>query len=97
MRANLRNNSKRAVRQKRSKFFMSTIIKFGLAAFAVGAFTTLASKADTPDATFAFTKHSLPVPGAYFQNRENQQPALSIQNGSRCGWHALSLMRHCSL
>jgi hypothetical protein len=50
---------------------MNTIIKFGLAAFAAGAFSTLPSKADnnTPD---SFTRHGLPIPGAYFKN---QQPA----------------------
>ena len=53
---------------------MNTIIKFGLAAFAAGAFSTLPSKADnnTPD---SFTRHGLPIPGAYFKNRESQQPA----------------------
>jgi hypothetical protein len=52
---------------------MKTIAKFGLAALAVGAFSTLPSMADTPDATFAFTKHGLPVPGAYFKAKERQQ------------------------
>jgi hypothetical protein len=53
---------------------MNTIIKFGLAALAVGAFSTLPSKADntTPD---SFTRHGLPIPGAYFKNQESQQPA----------------------
>jgi hypothetical protein len=53
---------------------MNTIIKFGLAALAAGAFSTLPSKAEntTPD---IFTKHGLPIPGAYFKNRESQQPA----------------------
>jgi hypothetical protein len=52
---------------------MNTIIKFGLAAFAAGAFSTLPSKADntTPD---SFTRHGLPIPGAYFKNKESQQP-----------------------
>jgi hypothetical protein len=54
---------------------MKTIAKFGLAALTVGAFSTLPSKADTPDATFAFTKHGLPVPGAYFTAKERQQAA----------------------
>jgi hypothetical protein len=56
---------------------MNTITRFGLAALAAGAFfvSTLPSQADTPDATFAFTKHGLPVPGAYFQNKENHQTA----------------------
>jgi hypothetical protein len=51
---------------------MNTIIKFGLAAFAAGAFSTLPSKAETPD---TFTRHGLPIPGAYFKNKESQQPA----------------------
>jgi hypothetical protein len=44
-----------------------------LPALAVGAFSTLPSKADTPDATFAFTKHGLPVPNAYFKAKERQE------------------------
>jgi len=51
---------------------MNTIIKFGFAALAAGAFSTLPSKAETPD---IFTKHGLPIPGAYFKNKERQQPA----------------------
>ncbi len=51
---------------------MNTIIKFGLAALTVGAFSTLPSKAETPD---TFTRHGLPIPGAYFKNKESQQPA----------------------
>jgi hypothetical protein len=51
---------------------MNTIIKFGLAALAAGAFSTLPSKAETPD---SFTRHGLPIPGAYFKNQETQQPA----------------------
>ena len=52
---------------------MNTITKFGLAAFAAGAFSTLPAKADntTPD---SFTKHGLPMPGAYF-HKEAQKPA----------------------
>jgi hypothetical protein len=51
---------------------MNRTIKFGLAALAVGAFSILPSKADntTPD---SFTRHGLPIPGAYFKNRERQQ------------------------
>jgi hypothetical protein len=52
---------------------MKPIAKFGLAALAVGAFSTLPSNADTPDATFALTKHGLPVPGAYFKAKERQE------------------------
>ena len=51
---------------------MNAIIKFGLAALAAGAFSTLPSKAETPD---TFTRHGLPIPGAYFKNNESQQPA----------------------
>jgi hypothetical protein len=51
---------------------MNTISKFGLAALAAGAFSILPSKADTPD---SFTRHHLPIPGAYFKNKESQQPA----------------------
>ena len=50
---------------------MNTIIKFGLAALAAGAFSTLSTKAETPD---IFSQHNLPVPGAYFKNKEIQQP-----------------------
>jgi hypothetical protein len=60
---------------------MNTIIKFGLAAFAAGAFSTLPSKADnnTPD---SFTRHGLPIPGAYFKN---QQPATIAVSKSEKG------------
>ena len=53
---------------------MNTTIKFGLAALAVGAFSILPGKADntTPD---SFTRHGLPIPGAYFKNKESQQLA----------------------
>jgi hypothetical protein len=51
---------------------MNTISKFGLAALAAGALSTLPSKAETPD---IFAKHGLPIPGVYFKNKESQQPA----------------------
>ncbi len=51
---------------------MNTIIKIGLTALAAGAFSTLPTKAETPD---TFTRHGLPIPGAYFKNKESQQPA----------------------
>jgi len=51
---------------------MNTMIKFGLAALASGALSTLPTKAETTD---TFTRHGLPIPGAYFKNRESQQPA----------------------
>jgi hypothetical protein len=53
---------------------MKTISKFGLATLAAGAFwaATLPGKAETPD---IFTRHGLPIPGAYFAQKENQKPA----------------------
>ena len=51
---------------------MKNIVQFGLAALAAGAFFALPGKAETPD---IFTKHGLPLPGAYFKNKESQQPA----------------------
>jgi hypothetical protein len=53
---------------------MNTIIKCGFAALAAGAFLTLPSKAETPDLSNPFTRHGLPVPGAYFKVDESQQP-----------------------
>jgi len=58
---------------------MNAIIKFGLATLAAGALfgTTFSAKADeyASELSNPFTKHGLPVPGAYFKNRENPQPA----------------------
>ena len=51
---------------------MNTITKFALAALAAGAFSTLPSKAETPN---PFTRHGLPIPGAYFKKKESQQLA----------------------
>jgi hypothetical protein len=61
---------------------MNTIIRFGLAALTAGAFSTLPSKADRPD---IFTQHGLPVPGAFFKNKENQQPATVAVSESEKG------------
>ena len=65
---------------------MNTTIKFGLAALAVGAFSILPGKADntTPD---SFTRHGLPIPGAYFKNKEiknkeSQQLATIVVSNS---------------
>ena len=58
---------------------MNSIIKFGLATIAAG--TILGSmvtvKADdyASELSNPFTKHGLPVPGAYFKSQENQQSA----------------------
>jgi hypothetical protein len=58
---------------------MKTIAKFGLAALAAGAFFggTLPVNADqyASQVSNPFTKHGLPIPGAYFQARENQRVA----------------------
>jgi hypothetical protein len=53
---------------------MKTISKFGLATLAAGAFWAVAlpGKAETPD---TFTRHGLPIPGAYFAQKESQKPA----------------------
>ena len=58
---------------------MKLIAKFGLTALTLGAFfgTALSSMANTPDLSNPFTKHGLPIPGAYFQARENQ-PAVTV-------------------
>jgi hypothetical protein len=52
---------------------MKTIGKCGLMALAAGVFWTvsLSGRAQTPD---IFTKHGLPIPGAYFSHRESQRP-----------------------
>jgi len=49
------------------------MFRFGLCALATGALglTSSLSNADTTAAANAFTKHGLPVPGAYFKNKEN--------------------------
>jgi len=54
---------------------MKTIAKFGFAALAVGAFfgSALSSNANTTDPSNPFTKHGLPIPGAYFKAKESQQ------------------------
>ena len=56
---------------------MKTIARFGMAALAVGAFfgSTLPVNADEYASQLSnpFTKHGLPVPGAYFKAKENQQ------------------------
>ena len=64
---------------------MNTIIKIGLAGLFLGPFSALPSGADTPDATIAFTKHGLPVPGAYFKARENK---LSVMKHRRLYYYS---------
>ena len=62
---------------------MKTTIKFAVALLATGAFfgTTLPSKADTD----IFTKHWLPIPGAYFAAKESQKSATVAVNKSGQG------------
>jgi hypothetical protein len=63
---------------------MKIIGKFGLAALAAGAVwgVSLRGSAQTPD---IFTKHGLPIPGAYFAHREIQKPATVAVSKSREG------------
>jgi hypothetical protein len=61
---------------------MKTITKFGFAVLAAGAFfgSTLLANADQDASQLSnpFTRHGLPVPGAYFQARENQQATVAV-------------------
>jgi hypothetical protein len=58
---------------------MNSIIKSGLATIAAGIIlgTTVTVKGDeyASEHSNPFTKHGLPVPGAYFKSQENQQSA----------------------
>ena len=58
---------------------MNLIIKSGLAAIAAGTIfgSAVTVKADeyASELSNPFAKHGLPVPGAYFQSKENQQTA----------------------
>jgi hypothetical protein len=63
---------------------MTTIGNFGLALLAAGVFwgVSLSANAQTPD---IFTKHGLPIPGAYFTHRESPKPAILAVSKSRQG------------
>ena len=63
---------------------MDVILRFALCALTTGAFllTTSPSKAETPDPANPFTKHGLPVPGAYFKSKETPPPAAVAASGS---------------
>jgi hypothetical protein len=52
--------------QKIGKYWFATVVTGALLGGA------LLSKAETPD---TFTRHGLPIPGAYFENKASQQPA----------------------
>ena len=68
---------------------MNTIIKFGLATLTAGAFlaSTLQARADEYASASSnyFTKHGLPVPGAYFKAKESQQATTIAVSKSGVG------------
>jgi hypothetical protein len=54
-----------------------TMLKFGLTTLMTGALlllTTSPGNTETPNPNNPFTKHGLPVPGAYFDNKAHTQP-----------------------
>ena len=63
---------------------MKTISKFGFVLLAVGTFwnVSLSGSAQTPD---IFTKHELPISGAYFTHRESHNPPTAAVNKSGQG------------
>src|SRR5258708_30832789 len=65
---------------------MKTIAKFGLAPLAAGAFfgSTLPANADqdVSELSNPFTKHGLPVPGANFKAKKNQQATTAAVSKS---------------
>jgi hypothetical protein len=77
---------------------MNTIIKCGFAALAAGAFSTLPSKAETRDFSNPFTKHGLPVPGAYFKVNESQQPTtVAVSKSEKRAGEQKQLMSKAAL
>ena len=65
---------------------MNIIFRFGLGTLVTGAFclTTSLANADTPEPANAFTKHGLPVPGAYFKNKEEtSQTAVVVAKSGK--------------
>ena len=59
------------------------MVKFGIFILAAGTFFAGVSptKAETPDAN-PFTKHGLPVPGAYFKSKETPPSATVAASAS---------------
>jgi hypothetical protein len=59
---------------------MNLMFGYGLCALATAAFslTTLLRNADTLDTANPFTQHRLPVPGAYFKNKESTQQSVVV-------------------
>ncbi|HEX6565968.1 MAG TPA: hypothetical protein VF020_16885 [Chthoniobacterales bacterium] len=66
---------------------MNSIIKFGLATIAAGTIlgTTVTVKADeyASERSNPFTKHGLPVPGAYFKSQENQSATIAVSKSGK--------------
>lgn len=60
------------------------MVKIGLFLLATGTFFAGASptKAETPDPANPFTKHGLPVPGAYFKSKETPPSAAVAASAS---------------
>jgi hypothetical protein len=60
------------------------MVKFGIFILAAGTFFAGASptKAETPDPANRFTKHGLPVPGAYFKSKETPPSAAVAASAS---------------
>ena len=60
------------------------MVKFGIFILAAGTFFAGASptKAETPDPANPFTKHGLPVPGAYFKSKESPSSAAVAASAS---------------
>jgi hypothetical protein len=63
------------------------MVKFGIFILAAGTFFAGASptKAETPDPANPFTKHGLPVPGAYFKSKENPPSAVAASASAKSG------------
>jgi hypothetical protein len=60
------------------------MIKFGIFMLVAGTFVAAASatKAETPDPANPFTKHGLPVPGAYFKSKATPLSAAVAASAS---------------
>jgi len=60
------------------------MVKFGIFLLVAGTFFAgaLSTKAETPDPANPFTKHGLPVPGAYFKNKATPLSASASAKSS---------------
>jgi hypothetical protein len=63
------------------------MVKFGIFMLVAGTFLAGASatKAETPDPANPFTKHGLPVPGAYFKSKESPSAAVAASASAKSG------------